>query len=154
MRSLTLAATLFLLPLGIANAQRVERGDVVRFVFTPDDRVHEGSLSHLTADSLFLDDCFRCKPLAYAKSEALGLETYRGSTRPRNALLGFVGGVLLAGLVIGIQEATNTCQGELCGFKAIGYSYEVLGGSLLGLLVGIALGKETWEPVEWPRGSR
>lgn len=149
------AVTMLLLssPLATGRAQQhqVETGDVVRFVFTADGSARQGTLSRLTPDSLLLDECYRCKPLAYGKSDALGLESYRGSTRPRNALLGFLGGALIGALGSVVDYNTHSCKGDLCGLRAITYSYAVLGGSLVGMLVGIAVGKEKWEPVDWPR---
>ena len=150
MRSWVLAAAtlLMLSPLagGIVGAQRADSSSIVRFKVYGERNYRFGLVSWIGRDSLILSDCDHCSPLAYARSEITGLEVYRGSTGVRNAVLGFLGGGVVGGLVTAAVISAQKCTDDLCGLRYIGVSYGMLAGAVVGLGVGIRLAKETWDP--------
>jgi hypothetical protein len=150
-RAVILAAAMILsspLLYSTAAAQQVERGSIIRFGVTTDSSLRLGSLDRLNADSLVLEHCFDCRPLAYQRTAVTGIEVYRGSTRPRKALIGFLGGMLLGGGLTYLIVSSQSCNDDLCGVRYLAVPFDALVGGLAGMLSGIALGKEIWEPLQ------
>ena len=145
-----LAATiLFTSPLAYlsAGAQQIDSLAVVRFKMHRETDVRYGELARLTPDSLILETCDHCSFLRYDRAEISGLEVYRGSTGVRNGLLGFLGGMVAAAGVTAVIINEQQCHDDLCGLRYMAVPAAGIAGAFVGLLVGIALAKETWEPI-------
>lgn len=131
-----------------ADAQQIDSAAIVRFRVRGESRLRFGDLSRLSADSLILDSCDRCSPLRYSRDQIIGLEAYRGETYVCNALRGFLAGGVIGGGVAALIVNSQTCSGDLCGLRYEAVPAAAFGGAFVGFLMGIALGKETWEPVQ------
>jgi hypothetical protein len=125
----------------------VGSGSIVRFLVRGDRHVYSGPLSRLTSDSVVLEKCFRCSPNSYAREEISDLEVYRGSSYGRNMLFGFLGGAVIAGGLTALIVGSQSCNGDLCGLRYMAIPFATLGGGVTGLLIGIARGSETWDPI-------
>ena len=126
-----------------------EPGNIVRFNVRgeSDGGLRIGTLARLMADSVILKKCFQCSPLRFGRNDIKGLEVYRGSTYGRSLFFGFFGG-LLAGAALGaIFGGALTCGGEACGWAMIPVAGGGLLGALAGIVVGLARGREIWDPV-------
>lgn len=62
-------------------------------------------------------------------------------------LFGFLGGALIAGGLAALIVGSQSCNGDLCGLRYLAIPFATVAGGLTGLLIGIARGKETWDPV-------
>lgn len=147
MRFAFLAAALSMASPLALDAQQLDSATIVRFRMHRESDVREGELTRLTPDSLILGTCYGCSYLRYARADISGLEVYRGSTGFRNGVLGFLGGAVIGGGIAAAAISMQQCSDDLCGLRYIVVPEAALAGAFVGLLAGISLGKETWEPV-------
>ena len=125
----------------------VGSGSIVRFKRYGETTLHYGEVSRIGTDSLILATCDHCSQLQFHRGEISGLEVYRGSTGVRNGLLGFLGGMVAAAGVTAVVINEQQCHDDLCGLRYMAVPAAGIAGAFVGLLVGIALAKETWEPI-------